>query len=183
MKKIFLCMFFLVLLPTLCSASYIIHLKNGSEILTSDFWKEDKLIKFYYKGGVMGIDRSQITSIENSDQKISAEELPVWDEEQRAVPEQPEPAPEEKSADIAEGPQKNEKSPTEILREQFNQLDKRYKRVNSLAPDELIAFARELMQFRDAVLQERLGQILTKEIESVYKMSDTIESILDSTQR
>jgi len=53
--------------PSICFASYIIELKNGSEFITYQYWKEGSQIKFYYSGGVVGIPNNFVKAIRKSD--------------------------------------------------------------------------------------------------------------------
>ncbi len=45
-------------------ADYVIKLKNGGSVKTSNYWKEKEEIKFQYKGGVASLPSKDITSIE-----------------------------------------------------------------------------------------------------------------------
>ncbi len=53
-----------LLFPFLAQASYNIMLKNGGEIKTTGYWKENDQIKFYTDGGVAGIYKTSIRRIE-----------------------------------------------------------------------------------------------------------------------
>ena len=56
----------LFLVPALGNASYIIHLKNGGRFLTPRCWEEDHYVKFYIVGGMMGIEKDTVRTIEKS---------------------------------------------------------------------------------------------------------------------
>jgi ElaB/YqjD/DUF883 family membrane-anchored ribosome-binding protein len=69
MKKIILSAFTLIsffAFPLFSHASYIIHLKNGGQFITSKYWEEDGQIKFFVSGGMMGIDKDTVRKIEKS---------------------------------------------------------------------------------------------------------------------
>jgi hypothetical protein len=69
MKKIILPAFILIsffAFPLASHASYIIHLKNGGQYITDQYWKEDGQIKFIVSGGIMGIDKDTVRKIEKS---------------------------------------------------------------------------------------------------------------------
>jgi len=53
--------------PSICFSSYIIELKNGSEFITNHYWKEKGQIKFYCRGGVVGIGKKFVKAIRESD--------------------------------------------------------------------------------------------------------------------
>ena len=52
---------------SVCFSSYLIELKNGSTFITYHYWKEGQQIKFYYRGGVVGINRNLVREIRESD--------------------------------------------------------------------------------------------------------------------
>jgi len=54
----------LIFFASLCSATYLIYLKDGREITTHEYWEEDDQIKFKQYGGVMGIQKDFIVEIE-----------------------------------------------------------------------------------------------------------------------
>jgi hypothetical protein len=53
--------------PSICFSSYLIELKNGSTFITNHYWKEGRQIKFYYRGGIVGIEKGLIKGIRESD--------------------------------------------------------------------------------------------------------------------
>jgi hypothetical protein len=53
--------------PSVCFSSYLIELKNGSTFITNHYWKEGQQIKFYYRGGIVGIAKNFVKAIRKSD--------------------------------------------------------------------------------------------------------------------
>ena len=53
--------------PSICLSSYLIELKNGSTFITNHYWKEGRQIKFYYRGGIVGIGKNLVRKISESD--------------------------------------------------------------------------------------------------------------------
>ena len=53
--------------PSVCLSSYLIELKNGSTFITNHYWKQKGQIKFYYRGGVVGIPKNFVKTIRKSD--------------------------------------------------------------------------------------------------------------------
>ncbi|MCJ7616313.1 MAG: hypothetical protein MUO43_07225, partial [Desulfobacterales bacterium] len=53
--------------PSVCFSSYLIELKNGSKFITNQYWEEGSQIKFYYSGGVLGIEKDLVRKIGESD--------------------------------------------------------------------------------------------------------------------
>ncbi len=50
--------------PSICFASYVIHLKDGREFVTDQYWEEGDQIKFKRYGGVIGIQKELVRGIE-----------------------------------------------------------------------------------------------------------------------
>ena len=69
MKKFILIIVTIVffIYPSICFSSYLIELKNGSTFITNHYWKEGWQIKFYYRGGVVGISKNMVREIRKSD--------------------------------------------------------------------------------------------------------------------
>jgi hypothetical protein len=78
--------------PSICLSSYLIELKNGSTFITNHYWKEGRQIKFYYRGGIVGIRKGLIRQIRESDLPYKEE---VVEEKAPPTPDVPEVAPKE----------------------------------------------------------------------------------------
>ena len=71
--------------PSVCLSSYLIELKNGSTFITNHYWKQKGQIKFYYRGGVVGISKDLVREIRESDLPyIKEESQPVKEEEDKS---------------------------------------------------------------------------------------------------
>ena len=53
--------------PSICFSSCLIELKNGSTFIINHYWKEGRQIKFYFRGGVVGIEKEFVREIRESD--------------------------------------------------------------------------------------------------------------------
>ena len=62
--------------PSVCLSSYLIELKNGSTFITNHYWKQKGQIKFYYRGGVVGISKNLVREIRESDLPYKPEVTP-----------------------------------------------------------------------------------------------------------
>jgi hypothetical protein len=66
MKSIVTGMFFgfLCIFPIVCSAAWVIHLKDGRSFTTPEYREEGNQIKFERYGGTIGLPKDQLVSIE-----------------------------------------------------------------------------------------------------------------------
>jgi hypothetical protein len=55
----------ILMYPLICFSSYIIHLKDGRQVATDQYWEEAGQIKFRQYGGVIGIQKDLINEIED----------------------------------------------------------------------------------------------------------------------
>ena len=72
--------------PSISFSSYLIELKNGSTFITNHYWKEKGQIKFYCRGGVVGIGKEFIRKIRESDLPYKEK---VVEEKASSVPDTP----------------------------------------------------------------------------------------------
>ena len=116
MKRIIMVILFgiVVFFPLVCSAAYVIHLKDGRSFTTSECREEGDQIKFKRFGGVIGIPKDQVKEIEE------IEDLP----EEKAEAAVPEAAAKAKSAEQVKGEQKPEEVSEKKKDESKNGIDK-----------------------------------------------------------
>lgn len=101
MKKFILIIVFIAffICPSVGLSSYLIELKNSSTFITNHYWKEGRQIKFYYRGGIVGIRKDLIRQIVESD-------LPyIKEEDLKAESEKPELG-QEKETELLPHPEK-----------------------------------------------------------------------------
>ncbi len=60
----------MLIYPSICFASYVIHLKDGREYATDRYWEEGGQTKIHRYGGVIGIQKELVPEME------LAEEMP-----------------------------------------------------------------------------------------------------------
>ncbi|MBE9580449.1 MAG: hypothetical protein IMF18_02395 [Proteobacteria bacterium] len=53
--------------PSICSPSYLIQLTNGNEFVTDQYQEESGQIRFYSRGGAVGIPKDSVRKIRESD--------------------------------------------------------------------------------------------------------------------
>jgi hypothetical protein len=72
-------LFLLTVLPAAVNAAYRIVLKNGSEIVVETYAKENGEVRFYYRGGIVGIKEKDVEKI----LQVEDEALPKTDNAER----------------------------------------------------------------------------------------------------
>ncbi len=136
MKKIavgFICLGFLFCASS-CWAAYVILLKDGRSITTHEYWEEGDQIKIKQYGGVVGINKDNVLSIEDADVKTIVvksppETEPEEGDEKAKTPQQKGKGRKEKTGDVNEekpGKRAGEKGPKEKnpLLKEFDALKK-----------------------------------------------------------
>jgi hypothetical protein len=163
--------------PSVCLSSYLIELKNGSTFITNHYWKQKGQIKFYYRGGVVGINKDLIRKIEKTDL--------AYEEKATSPEKKPETAPIKAKP---EADAKTEKTPAagaavkkdDLFIKEFNVLKKRFENIESMTTEELYDFSKELTGFRDKVHKSRLGHVYVNQIFKIVAMADEVETVIKS---
>jgi hypothetical protein len=111
----------ILIFPMVCLATYVIHLKDGRSFTTPEYREEGDQIKFERYGGLIGLPREQVVSIEEiadlPEKKVlkPPSELPI-SEERQETPSKATEAKEEKTAD------QEKEDPQEALMEEKRRI-------------------------------------------------------------
>lgn len=79
--KLSILLLLLIALPAVADAAYRIVLKNGSEIVVETYAKENGEVRFYYRGGIVGIKERDVEKILQAED----EALPKMDNAERDI--------------------------------------------------------------------------------------------------
>ncbi|MCP4578908.1 MAG: hypothetical protein GY846_21745 [Deltaproteobacteria bacterium] len=187
MKKLgtgFICLSFLFC-ASVCSAAYMIHLKDGRDITTHEYWEEGGQIKIKQYGGVVGIRKEDVASIE----KIDDPKTIIVKSPPKPLEKEPPPKTEEETTFVTEnGSQKqkeasksrkgNEKKhPNEILNE-FDDLRAKFKNIESMSREDITQFDKALDRLRNKMLKADIGGSYTDHLSAIQFMGDKAEAVL-----
>jgi len=150
--------------PSLSAAAYLIQLRNGRHVGTSQYWKQGSTIMFSIAGGVAGVAESAVLRIQAVDDPPEADLPPV-------------PEPEQNAADQAEAPREHEKtSPFDLeaarhkkeeLKSQLDTALERYREASSAHnreekakfQAEITAWSKQIFDLTDEVKQRNQGRL------------------------
>jgi hypothetical protein len=193
MKKIatgfiFLCFLFF---SSVCSAAFLIHLKDGREISTHKYWEEGDQIKIHQYGGVVGIAKEEVVSIEETDEqkkivvKPDAEvkekdpnkkaEGALQSEGNEEVKEKSVGVKQEKKPEGA-GKEKPQEEKNSILKE-FDALKKRFEKVEDMTKEDIFQFDKDLSQLRNKILKAGLGAPYANQMVEISEMGNKAEEM------
>ena len=154
--------------PSICFSSYLIELKNGSKFITYQYWEESSQIKFYYFGGVVGIEKDLVRKIGESDLPyIKEEPRPAIKEDAKAEDESKPELEQEKETQSLPYPEKEAflkekvRIATEIesvsaaFREAKSKNDRKQIQVER---KRLLSLQTELLKLRKKVMADHGGQ-------------------------
>lgn len=176
---------------SVCSAAYLIHLKDGREIATHEYWEEGDQIKLHLYGGVVGISKEEVLSIEETDEQKKtivksesdvkekdthkkAEDVLQSDGNGKASDKSVDAKTENKSEKAAkEQPPKEKNS---ILKE-FDALKKRFQKVEGMTKEEIFQFDKSLSELRNKILKAGLGGPYADQLVSLSEMGSKAEEL------
>jgi hypothetical protein len=181
-----------LLYPLICFSSYIIHLKDGREVITDQYWEEADQIKVKQYGGVIGIQKNLINDIEDVGDlpekkkkvvvrkaietagKVEAEKEKAAEAEEK-VKEGKEEVPEKAAKDQGAKRKKEQEKLVNKYLEEFDLYKTKFKTVDIMTKEELNNFYIELNIFKKAVLTKRLGGFFANHLREVYSMQERIQ--------
>lgn len=181
MKKhaLLLAMAILLCTPGLSLSSYLVELKNGRSFLTSEYWEEDGLIRFYQFGGVIGFKRELVQKIEETSVRYKEE---IWEPE----PEEstPAPGPEPEGAETATAKDDGTGGASSPAGGDGYVL-KEFTRLSEMFRSRLIMDSKQLydlhQQLRSLVKLITANQLITTyelQYNELYRMIDVVEEIM-----
>jgi hypothetical protein len=187
MKKLaagIICLGFLFC-ASVCSAAYLIHLKDGRDITTHEYREEGDQIKIQQPGGMVGISKEDVVSIEKiDDPKTITVKSPA-----KPLEKAPPPIKEEIKTSITEtGGQKEKnglKSPKGIEKKHFNEilnefdtLKERFGNLESMSNEEIYQFDKKLAKLRNKMLKADIGGSYSDHLMEIKSMGDKTQEVL-----
>lgn len=165
--------------PTVGKAAYIIKLKNGNEFITGRYWHEGRQVMFDTYGGVFGIDRSFVVTIEESNKPlkpISTVENSVEARSQVATKEEKEP----KKASSPVGQKVETKRDEDPVLRDFDALKEMAKGLNGMSSSELQELLKDLTSLKRRIQASGRSNDYLGEFTSILEMGDAAEALLKS---
>jgi hypothetical protein len=160
------------------NAAYLIKLKNGKEFITARYWQTGKQVMFETYGGVFGIDKSFVTTIELSDkpiqltvttQEISKEKIQNDSSDKKEVA-KPETSVEAKP---------EAKRDDDPITQEFNRLKERSKSVEGMLTPEIRELLAEITAFKSKIRAD--GELFFKygrEFNDASELGTVVETVL-----
>ena len=159
-------------------AAYLIKLKNGKEFITARYWQAGKQVMFDTYGGVFGVDKSFVITIERSDKPIrltaATEEMPK-ESAQTESGGKKEPSKAETSVE-AKPEAKRDDDP---ITQEFNRLKERSKSVEGMLTAEIRELLAEITAFKSKIRAD--GELFFKhgrEFNDASELGTVVETVL-----
>jgi hypothetical protein len=179
MQKLISALLFILLLicPIAAKAAYVIKLKNGKEFVTGRYWHEGRQVMFDTSGGVFGIDRSFVTTIEESNKPlklISTVESLGETKPQVAAKEEME----HKRESSPAGPKSEIKRAADPMLSDFDALREKSKGLNGMLTSELQEFSKNLTELKRRIQLSGKSNDYLGEFAEISEMGDMVETAL-----
>jgi len=191
MKKlaaVFICLGFLFC-ASACWAAYLILLKDGRAITTHEYWEEGDQIKIKQFGGVVGIAKKNVISIEEADDlrtivvKSPPEKSPEEANEKGEPDQQKEDkeAKKEQSGDVNKKPEESAKGKASKERnpllKEFDSLKKKFEKVEDMTKQELSQFDKSLRDLRNKIIKAGLAGPYANQMFEILDMGNKAEEV------
>jgi len=159
----------------------MILLKDGRAITTHEYWEEGGQIKIKQFGGVVGIAKENVLSIEETDdvKTIVVESPPETKPE--AADDEAEASTKMQGKEAEKAPEKPDKASKEknpLLRE-FDALKNRFGSVESMQKEEIVQFQKDLDKLRSKMLKADIGGSYADHLSDIMFMKDKVKEILN----
>ena len=148
--------------PALSTASYLIQLRNGRQVVASRYWQEEHTIRFETDGGVASVAESAVLHIQ------TIEDLPA----EAAPASEPPPAAEQQAAPPAEG-QRDRGQTSQLTLEKYRQ---KKEEIRSQLKATLERY-REASNTPDAKAKATIQQEITAWSQQLYDLTDEVKQM------
>jgi hypothetical protein len=160
-------------------AAHVIKLGNGNEFITGRYWQAGTQVMFDVYGGVFGIDRSFVTTIEESNRPfklISTIESSGEAKPQVAVKEEKE----QRKESLPAGPNSEIKRDEDPMLRDFDALKEKSTRLNGMLTSELQEFSKNLTELKRRIQLSGKSNNYLREFAQISEMGDMVETALKS---
>jgi len=164
---------------TQVDADFQILLKNGRKLMTGKYWYNKNEIRFYYLGGVVGIEKkavARIIPVKTHYRELDTEESGAAappGEAKAAAPGKAEVMPQKVKAAAPAALTSDER-----YLHKFQSISSRAKDIPSMTTGELYGFSREISTFKKEVMNKGIGHLYTDQLIDLYSVGDQIEQAL-----
>lgn len=161
------------------NASFVIRLKNGNEYVTNRYWHERTQVLFDAEGGIFGVEKAFVKSIDETDKVIKLVSVAPQDPSERT---QTEAAKETAGKDAAvQEPKKKERDADDPVIAEFNRLKGKSKEVDGMLATEIRDLLNQITAFKNKLLKDsKLFINYGREFNDLQELGSTVESALTS---
>lgn len=162
-------------------AAYVIKLKNGNEYVTSRYWNEGGQVLFDTFGGVFGVDKAFVTTIDKTDQPLRLATVTERDpaEKTRADSKQNSDSVDKKPA--AANKTESKREAEDPIAEEFNRLKAKSKEVDGMLTSEIRELLNQITSFKNNLSKDsKLFFKYGREFNDAQEIGATVESVLGS---
>ena len=152
MKKAIICSLFILFAGEFASAraAFIIKLTNGNYFLTERYWRDKGQVLFDCYGGVFGIDKGLITSIEQTNKSVNLRSAP--DAQNETLVTLPRESDDVNKAVVQSQPQDRTKGDqNDPIKKSFATLKEKMKGLDGMLTAEMTALLNEITAFKNMV--------------------------------
>jgi hypothetical protein len=163
-------------------AAYVIKLRNGNEFVTTRYWHEGAQVFFDTYGGVFGVDKAFVNTIEKTDQVVRLVTVSDRDPSEKL---QTDSTQEIKDASQEKGNQeptvKKDREVDDPIVAEFNRLKDKAKEVDGMLASEIRELLSQITAFKNKLAKDsKLFVQYGREFNDLQELGSTVETALRS---
>jgi len=165
------------------SAYYIIRMKNGRTLPTHQYWENGTRVMFYIYNGVMGIEKSFVSKIEDAeDSEIRGHYI---DNSHRMTVQRNTVNSEKTSESTV--PNLSVNAPHETFTEahdkilqDLSKIESEFQSIHLMSTEQIYQFSEKLTEFKKYIFDKGLAHVYADQLDQAFKIGDEMEDILKS---
>jgi hypothetical protein len=164
--------------PASASAGFVIKLKNGNEFVTGRFWHEGRQVMFDAYGGIFGIDKSSVITIEGSDKSIR---LAVTDQKNTRNRSQVDVTNQKPETSKPATPTEAKRDAEDPILKDFNRLKEKSVHIDGMLTSEIRELLKEITSFKNMLSRNSKYFVdYAREFNEAQEIGNTTETALRS---
>ena len=177
--------------PSSSFGYYIIVMKNGGELFTSQYWQEQDRVMFYINNGVMGLENKFIEKIVETDssgyevvETLIHNNPDVEKNDKKFSKKSPRDMLKKETEKLEESKAiktaKQEPQQRDEYTEEFEKIKEEFKNIDLMTTKEIYQFSDRLTAFKNKIIKNNVAHVYQQQFMEAYTIGDQMEAVLNT---